>query len=255
WRGNEDGARALAGVTAMGWWASPVVVPHSMNCLESGMYAFAVTLVLFVVGRREASGSEHWSWPKSLQVGLALAFAFYARNDAVFLTAAVCSSHWLVGWRRTGVLWGRPLAESVVAGATTVVLALPWLRYNLTFGHLTPISGISEAHGAPWGANLHLLPSHLFEYATLYLPIPESLETQSLVIAATSAALLGLVIPIWFPSPWRPAIPPEERVSVLLFGFALCFYYGTMFGAPHFVSRYLFPLSPFFALLWARALL
>lgn len=255
WRGADEDAPALAAVTAMGWWASPVVVPHSMNCLESGMYTLAVLCVLSVLGRRAPGHEDGWSWPQSLQVGLALGFAFYARNDAVFLIAAVCLSHWIMGWRRTGVVWGRPLLESVVAGAVTVLLALPWLRYNLTFGHITPISGISEAHGAAWGSNLHLLPAHLFEYATLYLPIPESLETQSLVVAATSAALLGLVIPIWFPSPWKPALPPEERVGVLLFGFALCFYYGTLFGAPHFVGRYLYPLSPFLALMWARALL
>jgi len=238
-------AKDIASIAAAAWFASPLIVPHSMNCLESSMYALSVFTAIALM-----RSDTPWTWARTALVGVALSWAFYSRNDAVFLIGAVCLSHWLLGVRRDGSWFGRPLLESILMGTITVVLAIPWLRYNLTFGHITPISGVSEAHDGILGWNLRLLPSKVFEYITLYAPIPEGIEITPPVIAVTLTivAVAGYAAYTW----WRTALPmpAEEFWSVLGFGAALCAYYGILFGAPHFMSRYLFPLSPFFALAW-----
>jgi 4-amino-4-deoxy-L-arabinose transferase-like glycosyltransferase len=52
---------------------------------------------------------------------------------------------------------------------------------------------------------------------------------------------------------WRHLQTIERRLFVLvsLYLLGLVGFYGFYFGAGHFLPRYLFPLSPFLALLWA----
>lgn len=250
WLGGDERARRIAQVGAVAWFASPVVVPASMNCLETGLYGLLVLAVVSLLGtaRRDTGGR---SWMHCGALGLVLGLAFYARNDAVFLIAAVCLANWIVGARREGRWIGRALLESIVIGAITVVLALPWLAFNLTFGHLVPISGIAESLGAVLGGNLLLIPSKLFEYTSLFVPIPLEHEDR-LFVTLLCTIVLGAVAYLVRLSWTRRAGIAEEALVVAIFAVALCSYYGVFFGAPHFVGRYLFPLSPFLALVWGR---
>jgi len=238
---------AAALLAASAWFASPMGVPHTMNCLETGMYALA-TLVVVAVLQRVGRPTGDWGWPRSAVMGVVLGWVFWVRNDAAFLIAAVCLTHWLVGARRAGSLLGKPLGESVVMGAISVLVAVPWLHYNMTtFGHLMPISGVSEAHGASFGHNAALIGPILTELATVVVPIPESLLTSPVVVAGSSigVALFLLVAVRWCR---RHGIASRPDVLVpLIFGALLVAYYGLYFGAPWFVSRYFYPLAPFFA--------
>lgn len=248
--------RDAAALAACAWFAAPVGVPHTMNCLESGGYVLVVLVAITILTSIDVTPGD-WSWGACLGYGLALGWAFWARNDAVFLIAAACLTHWLFGVTKGGKsIFGRSLIEAVVIGATTVVMAIPWLYYNkTTFDHLMPISGIAESHHASFAQNAHLMPASLLEYIVVGLQIPETLEIKPAII---TAALVIDVFAIWVAIRW---MRNEERWwqpafwVVLGYGGGLLCYYGLYFGAPHFVSRYLFPLSPFAALLWAMLFL
>jgi hypothetical protein len=235
------------------WFASPLAVSHSMNCLETGLYAAMVVLVslAFVDSPR----AERWNTLRCLGVGALLGLAFWTRNDAVFLVLAACLLH--VGWG----LWdaakplSRRFAETLVIGATSLAVASPWLISNqLRFGGIVPVSGQSEALEAKFAENLWMVPNAVFEYATLYLPVPRALEESPWAIAVGVAAcvvvagLAGRVI--------RTGTPAARAVASLaaMYGVCLLLFYGLSFGAGYFFSRYVFPLSPFFALLFGAVL-
>lgn len=252
--GLSFGANASL-LAATAWYASPIGIPHTMNCLETGTYVLAV-MVSMDLYTRVGGEPGRWSIPQALNLGLVLGWTFWVRNDAVFLIAAVCLVHWLVGARRDRQWWSRSLWEAVLIGATTIVIASPWLYYNqTTFGHLMPISGLAESYGASFGHNAHLVGPCLFEVMAVVLPIPQALESHPVVVLASSLAVAVLIAAMirWFARTGdlgRPAI-----LIALVYGSLLVGYYGMYFGAPHFVSRYFYPLSGLFALVWATVLL
>lgn len=241
------GAAALA---AAAWYASGNVVPHSMNCLETGCYVLLLLLAVLVWHRfwRRASASPRPLWGGAMGVGLVLAAAFWARIDAVFLIGALIAVHaaWDLrqGWHRV-----RPrLLEAVTAGLVTLVLAAPWLLYNrLRFGSFMPVSGIAESEVA-WFTNTPLLPAALLRYLALVLPLPHDAGTRPGVILFCLVIILlwaGMLVQLF-----RRANSDERWLfacGVLLL-LALSGYYGLRFGAGHFLDRYLFPAAPLIAL-------
>ena len=80
--------------------------------------------------------------------GVLLGLSFWARNDAIWLCFAVGVGH-LLGWLPSS---SRPLAVRVVelslAAMVTVLVALPWLAYNVTqFGHRVPSDDVLTGYG------------------------------------------------------------------------------------------------------------
>jgi hypothetical protein len=236
-------AERAAWLGAALWLASPVALPHTMNCLETGLYAALVVYCLVAWQRLWIRRGERPAFRLACGVGFSLGVAFWARIDAIFVIFAVTAGHLWMGWRRDGLgaLKAR-LVESLVMGSVSVVVASPWLISNeLRFGSVMPISGVAQSHGSSFGSNLSEVPSKLLEYGSVIVQLPQSLEkTPALLVPL---ALYGLGV-VWL---LRKA-NPEERVSLLVFGglsaLYVC-YYGLLFGAPHFVGRYLFPLSIF----------
>jgi hypothetical protein len=244
------GAQASA-LAAAAWYASNHVVPHTMNCLETGWYVLMVLLsVLQWHGLWQASQSTHAPlWRQALLAGLMLGLTFWARIDAVFLIGALTVVH--AGWAYRGG-WARlrpRLIESTVAGSVALAIASPWLLYGkLRFGSFMPVSGMAES-ASRWFTNTALLPASLFRYITLVVPVPHEYNTRLPVILACSAVVLlwaGLVVTVA-----RRAVAVERwlLLSGLLLFLGLATYYGLAFGAGHFLDRYLFPASPFLALL------
>jgi hypothetical protein len=129
------------------------------------------------------------------------------------------------------------------------VIGSPWLIFNYRlFGSIMPISGISESLDATFGANLIQLPAPLFDFMTLVLPIPLSLRTKLLVIIGALVVIAAIFLlaarMVWTSSRSAPYI---LAVYGLLTAFVVAFY-GTYFGAPYFMSRYLAVLSPVLAI-------
>ena len=105
----------------------------------------------------------------------------------------------------------------------------------------------------PWAnsrfaENLHRVPTKLMEYLSVIVSIPESIETRRPVLLVCSL-LMSAALTLWVLT-WRRASGPA-RAALLLVGLYTLFlsaYYGLFFGATHFMSRYLMPVSPFLAI-------
>ncbi len=237
----------LARIISAVWFVGPLATAHSMNGLETGLYTLCVLVSLFFYVSRFHGDPLAPRLGSALLLGLLLGITFLSRNDAVFLICALLGAHLCVGeWSYLRVR--TRLIECVTAGLVSVVVALPWLINNyLLFGTIVPISGISQSYSAGFGENLTLIPANLLEAALPFLPIPRHWERTSPVLAISLLFLTSVVYAFWQIWGKSDIISRRFFATVLLFSFALSIYYGLLFGAPHFVSRYLSILSP---MLW-----
>lgn len=244
-------ARYVPGLAAALWYVSSINVPHAMNCLETGLYG---TLVVMSVHRWYqlwlARRSERSANRAAVQVGILLGLTFWARIDAAFLIGAITLTHLTMGVRSDGLSSARVrLIESVLMGGVSVAVASPWLLNNLIrFGSPMPISGTAQSAYTELGYNLKILPPKLFEYVSVLVPIPLRVELTPVVWTAALLCVLAYVAFVLFVVRRMNADERTLSVAVLLMAAALATYYGIVFGASHFVNRYLFPLSPFTAL-------
>ncbi len=244
WLGALPDADALSRVVACVWFAAPLVVQHSMNGLESGLYVLVALVTLRLMPNVDAL--DAWTTKRTLGVGAMLGLLFWARNDAVFFILAACLVLLFTGAKeeRTRRFW-----RAVAMGATSVLVASPWLVANVVrFSHLMPISGVSEGLDARFGENLGVILVAFVEHAFVALPIPLSFEDSRLVQAACGglgvAVLVGgRAITASLPNATRPFV---RLVSI--YGACLVAFFGLWFGAAHFASRYVFPLSPYLTL-------
>jgi hypothetical protein len=245
--GAVDGD-AIAALTAALWFAGPLAVKHSQNCLESGAYALAILIVAAYVLRLPA-GEKPWPMRRCVALGALLALAFWVRNDASLLVAAVCLGRVLPALSGGFALLRRRVLEATTVGLTALAGAAPWLAHNLaSFGYLMPISGVSEGSGYVRGQNLVDLPAALAEYVLVTLPIPSQWEERPLVVAASVLiSLCGVAAATLLAARLQPSARRWFGVLGLWAGLFVVFY-GFFFGVGFFVSRYFFPLSPFAAL-------
>jgi hypothetical protein len=234
------------------WFGSPVVLPHTMNCLESGPYVLTLLLAFLAVvrcARATAPGSDYASFAL---LGLSLGAAFWARNDAVLLCVSVGLVHLLHGLGAAP----RPLRARVfelsLTALVVLVIAAPWLLFNLrNFGHLVPISGQAESLEAHFAENMPALPATLLETVLLFVPVPQRLEAVPAVIALSSL-LLVIVLQQLFVSA-RSASRLQRSLLVVggVFALVLAGFYGLFFGAGWFLSRYFLVLTPLTAMVMA----
>jgi len=245
--GERDGD-SVAALTAALWFAGPLAVKHTQNCLETGAYALAILGVVACLLRLPAD-PRPWPLRSCAGLGALLALAFWVRNDASLLVAAVCMGRVLAALRGGFTALRARVLEATAVGATALAGAVPWLVHNVTqFGYLMPISGVAEASGSVRGENLVDLPSALAEYVMVTFPIPSQLEAQPLVIAAsTLVAVAGAAAAALLAARLQP--PARHTFGILgLWALILLVFYGIFFGVGFFMSRYFFPLSPFLAL-------
>jgi hypothetical protein len=242
--GRHDAANVAAFTGAL-WLASPLMLPQTMNTLETGGYVLGVLLVALVF----CTDRSGWRAPHVVGLGGLLGLVFLVRNDAIFLIAAVCMLHWLRPSGAAPARSGVRLAQTIALGLTSIVVAAPWLYFNVSrFGHLVPVSGRSEAIGWRFGGNVSQLVTVLPEYVFVVLQVPESVR-DTWPGFLISAAIVLIAIPYYVRL--RRATSGQARdVFDLAAGFLACLsiYYGLFFGAPWFMSRYLSVVSPFLAM-------
>lgn len=230
-------------VAAALWFCGPLLVLHSMNALETGLYTLAVVGAVLLFGRLGAR-ARPLRPSEQLLLGLVSGLVFLARNDGAFLVAAIFLVRFVwaqaAGWLslRQGVL------ELLAPGLASLALAAPWLLYNhALFGSIVPISGHSQSFDKPFGYNLGLAPAKLFETMAPMLPLPGALEEGPAALALGALAAAVLAVFLWRTmrrgGPFRPAIAAYAVHALLIAG-----YYALFFGAPHFLGRYYAPLAP-----------
>lgn len=248
-------ANEVALLAAALWFASPLIIRHSMNGLETGVYYLAITAALTYYFSLDLSSATPLRPGQRVALGLLLGVVFLARNDAVFFIAAVLLVHVLLGGAFAGGGWSRRVSDAVVAGVVSMLVAAPWLIYNKQmFGSVVPISGSAQSHFAALGANLRMIPANLIEASLLYVPIPGSLEKTWAVVALSIALLVALGAAAWLQVGRHSLRGARLCVIALLFSACIAGYYGVFFGAAHFVTRYLSALSPLLSLLCIASL-
>jgi hypothetical protein len=218
------------------WFASPLALRHTTNGLETGPYACAVAGVLLIDLRWRTRSAL-----RAIVVGAALGIVFLVRNDAVFLVAVFVGAE----------LWvssDRPLRvrclHAVLLSAAALTIASPWLLYNArVFGSIVPVSGRAQSLNLSIGESFVAVPRTLAEYAWMLTPLPAALgERRGLALLTALALLPAVALTV---TRWRRVGIAVERWMVMLLVDAalLTAYYGLLFGASYFLSRYLFPLA------------
>jgi hypothetical protein len=227
------------------WFASPLLLRHSMNGLETGLVTLTTALVLVQFHRVVSTGAGVRRGD-TLLLGALCGLTFLARIDTAILSVAVFAVWGLDALIRQRIGIVTTIGHLLPAGLVCLLIAAPWLLNNLlAFGSLMPISGPAQSLNATFAGHADLIPATLFEYLFPMLPIPGGVARNPVLVVALSivaAAILG-----WFWLWVAVRGQAAERAVVLAFslhGVALVGYYGLFFGADHFLSRYLAPFAP-----------
>lgn len=247
WGGRERGGTIALFAAAL-WFASPLVMAHSMNGQETGLYALLLlaTAWAFVVCSRDAT--RNWSALTVLGLGVLCGLVFYGRNDGVFFVFALCAVRVAQGVFRRGAPVVRRGIEALVIGLIAGAMSLPWLMYNLRIGgSIVPVSGHATA-GDAGPERLATALVKLFEYVTLMLPLPRSVEQVAALPVVAAAVLVGVAVAAVLLS--RRAARGAPALVCVIGGFALLLLlaYSVKTGALGFFSRYFMPVSPFLAI-------
>lgn len=238
----------LAAISAASWFAAPHIVRHSMNGLETGLYWLMIFVTLDYYFSKTEDSDNALGVKQRVILGLLLGLTFLARNDAVFFIGALLLTHLTFGSHELSGGRLHRLVDCLVAGTTSMVVALPWLVNNyLQFGSIIPISGHAESYGANFGHNLSIIPATLFDSSFIYMPIPQSFEQGGgvLVLSVLSVVVAVSVFGFFVN---RLTLASRRFFGIgFIFLVSLSLYYGLFFGAPHFLQRYFSPLTP---ILW-----
>lgn len=197
---DDHDAAALAATAAAAWYVSPIATRYTQNCLETGTAAVIPMAVGLFFLRRHPGEQITRPLRQYAVLGALLGSCFWVRNDAVLLSAAVCLVLLLAEAKPDHVTRQRRFLEALITGLVALVVASPWLLFNyLKFGHVVPVSGISEGAGIPIGYNIEHLPSILVEQISIVALIPKALETTPIMLALqTSIVVLWVGGVIWY---------------------------------------------------------
>lgn len=230
------------------WFASPLVIKHSMNGLETGLYYLAIVTTLYYYFSLQLKSDQPMRAQQRLIFGILLGITFLARNDAVFFIAAILIAHVFTSDNGVFISIKNRIYDAIFAGLMSILVGLPWLIYNqLNFGSIVPISGKAESHSAALGENLLMIPANALEAALVYLPIPRSMEESAFVVIISILTLVTISILFWKFFVKQSLSVKKFFVTTYIFAISICGYYGLFFGAAWFVTRYLSALSP---MLW-----
>lgn len=238
--------RELALLSAAMWFAAPHTIRHSMNGLETGTYFALILFTLDYYLTVISDDTQPLTLKRRLVFGLLLGLTFLGRNDAVFFIGGLLLAHLLIGGDKAGGGRHHRLIDCLVAGTTSLLVASPWLINNYAlFGSIIPISGISESRGAHFGQNLSGIPANLFGSTFIFTPIPISIQHTTFVIMMSTISVPLSLFGFWLFAAKLTLSSRRFFLASLIFALGITSYYGFFFGAPHFLARYISPLSPF----------
>jgi hypothetical protein len=242
--GPQDPAPVWPWLVAGLWGISPLLLLHTMNGLETGLYTVMVTVTLVLFGRLLGKEANATTGDRVL-LGAACGVTFLARNDAVFLIGGiglVWIAHALIVIRHSV---GTVLRQALAPAFVIAVIAAPWLINNyVNFGSIVPVSGTAQSLSGGWARNADILPAVLFEYFFPMLPVPGGFQTAA-VFTIPAIIVMAMILVTFTVTVWRRDGPARYvLIAYLIFALAMAFYYGFLFGAGWFLSRYLSPLAP-----------
>lgn len=227
------------------WFLGPLLLFHTMNGLETGLYTAMIALTLVLFGNVLAKGSSA-TFADRMILGAACGVTFLARNDGAFLVTAIFLVWGLHNLIVTRDRFVKVIADLLPPGILSLIIAAPWLINNyVNFGSIVPVSGTAQALSGGFAKHVDLLPAILFENTFPMLPVPA--ETQITPLFQVIAISLVLpIVSVFVVQTWKRGGPARYvTVAFLVFATTLSVYYGFFFGAGWFLSRYLAPIAPF----------
>lgn len=241
---SQDANPLWPWLAAVLWFTGPLLLLHTMNALETGLYTLSVVCTLIWFGRvlELSKGANAWH---RLSLGALCGITFLARNDGAFLVTTI-----FLAWATYELFvirhgFGKTIARLLLPGCVCILISSPWLISNkLNFGSFIPVSGLAEALRSSFGQNAALIPINLLEHLFPMLPIPAFIE-RVWIANLLAAVFVILVLAIFIKGVLtRGGTIRFVIASYIVYGVMLCVYYGLFFGAPHFMNRYLAPLAP-----------
>ncbi len=210
------------------------------NGMETGLY-LTLCLALLVAFQSHLQGGPAGS-ARLAGLGALAGLTMLARNDGVFLCAAVLGAMLASGTRR------HPVREALIVGTVASLLVLPWLAYCLwASGDPLPQSGIATSAALRGRADGSLV---LDKLALSIVPLL-GLRIRSLVdehVAAAAglvlAAMTGLAV-VWRRDreAWLDRASAWMLASLAAAGLLLLLYYPLFSSAIQFFERYFAPIK------------
>lgn len=226
------------------WFASPLLLMHTMNGLETGLYTVMLTLTLVTFGHVLRQPDAR-SMRLPLLLGVVGGITFLARNDAVFLLFSIFGVWFIheVFVARRGFV--AALRLIIPSGLLIILISAPWMISNyINFGSIVPVSGTAQSLSGGFARNADILPAILFEYAFVMLPVPAQIQAMP-VFQWSAVAIVVTIVTVFMVQTWRRGGAVRYVVlAYLIYAVAMSAYYGFYFGAGWFLSRYLSPLAP-----------
>jgi hypothetical protein len=265
--GGETEKQLRAALAAVLYLASPLMLNHAYNGLETGCVMFFYAAIA-----RWMQLSRDETWPGLAFMGALVGLLVLARIDAAFVALVLGLNELRRAWPRGLTI---TLARGALLGGTALVVSLPWWLYNtIYFGSPMPTSGTAQqAWGlewlrlehAEWALRLVLFP-WLFAGAHegsigVNVPVPAETGymTMTLMGFLRTAAIAGVLCVIWrawkrdtFTRDLAAASVEEQQRVTRTREFAACFliafaglvvYYAFSFIAYWFYYRYFAPLA------------
>jgi len=242
---HEGESAGLVAVCLLLWSYSTTI--FTLNGLETGLAVF-LTLYTYHFYCKRFSHSTESRVGTSAFVGVLLGLTILARIDTAFFAVALAWYHLL---HNDGSRWMKRMGDVVVMGLVAIALSFPWWYYNLvSFGHLTPTSGLSQRLVIPYTENatatLQLVMNALLLLGKL--PYAQHLHLHHLLFFLVVTIAGGAILCIATLRQWMLKWYHDIRVNwnlhaflpLTLFVLFLLLYYTLNFGAPHFLQRYLF---------------
>jgi hypothetical protein len=241
-RAAQPRARVVTAAAVLLWLAHPYGQRLVLNGMETSLELvgwLVVGLVFLGWTRNPASRRA------GVVMGVALGFAFWARNDAVLLALVFGAAVLLVAFRLPTPERARLLVPLWLAATVTLGVAAPWLLFNWSLtGSIIPQSGRAELMGGLYDlGRLHQVSETVASLVRNLSPLP--LPLSRIALSARLAVGLPVLAALVAASLW--ALKRGDRALQALAGFltmsllALAVTYGTLFGAPHMLTRWFAP--------------
>ncbi len=237
----------VASIAALTWYVSPVYAGYTSSGLETGLYVLMVlSIALYFIKKLT------WSKLDTILLGFLVGISFLVRNDAIFVGFALYASYLLFGQETIKQrIW-----KAHIMGIIAFSCSIPWLIYNYTyFGSIIPISSTAQSLVAEFGQNWQYVLFVLTKYSFTFIRFPNFLYDSPLFIAFCTLFISSLIIALI--SFYKQFSVTEQRLLIFatIYILGLSLFYGLFFGAPHFISRYLFPSTVFLVILWASTVI
>lgn len=234
--GHIASGKTLGSVAAAVWFCSDLTIMHTMNALETVFYCCSILLTLWWYLRHE---QQLWGLRQRITFGFLLGVCFWWRIDAVLVALAFGLYH--LGANRKA--WIAKIKDMAIAASTMIVVASPWLIANyVRFDSIMPISGTSQQRTKGFTLKSDL-GSIIVDTLTVAGPLIRTVSTANIL------AVFVVLVFCFYLYRSRAAGRLPHRTSLMI-GLNLLLissiWYGYIFGAPWFLTRYLFILALFF---------